>query len=121
MKFLADQDVYQITMDFLRERGHDLVRAKDVELSRASDDALLEYAHHDDRILLTRDKGFGALVFLLKKEGSGVILLKVEPVTIEAVHQELARFLQEHADSDLRDCFVVIEPHRHRIRKAHKS
>ena len=67
MKFLADQDVYQITVDFLRELGHDLVRARDVELNRASDDDILEYAYHDDRIFLTRDKGFGALTFLLKR------------------------------------------------------
>jgi len=121
MRFLADQDIYQTTADFLRELGHDLIRARDIGLSRASDDDLLKYAHHEGRILLTRDKGFGALIFLLREECNGVILLKVDPRTTEAIHQELARFLEEHVDSDLRNCFVVVEPHRHRIRTAHKS
>ena len=28
MRFLIDQDIYQVTADFLRELGHDVIRAK---------------------------------------------------------------------------------------------
>jgi hypothetical protein len=37
---------------------------------------------------------------------------------VEAAHGELKRFLEEHEGEDLRGCFVVIEPGRHRIRRA---
>jgi hypothetical protein len=42
MKFLADQDVYVLTISFLRDLGHEVIpvaaRAKDVELLRTAHD-----------------------------------------------------------------------------------
>jgi len=87
-------------------------------LSQADDDELLRRAHELGRILITRDKGFGQLVFLSQQTHSGVVLLRVEPTTLNATHQELERFLNEHVDEDLSGRFVVIEPGGHRIRKS---
>ena len=132
MKFFTDQDVYQITVDYLKSIGYDVLMASDVGLQRASDEELLHYAYKHERTLITRDKDYGALVFLNCQENCGVILLRVQPQTVDAVHKELARFLEEalhevsaerseHSEVVLRDCFVVIEPGRHRIRKSKLS
>lgn len=43
------------------------------------------------RLLITRDKGFGALVFLKAMKQTGVILLRVTPKTVEEIHLELGR------------------------------
>lgn len=118
MRFLTDQDVWRVTGDFLRACGHDVRSAGEVGLAQASDEQLLAYAHGEGRILLTRDKGFGSLVFVGRREHSGVILLRIAPETVEAVHRELERLLAEHGQEDLRRCFVVIEPGRHRVRRA---
>lgn len=117
MRFLSDQDIWQVTVNFLQALGHEVQRAVDVGLERASDEQLLAYAHEEQRVLVTRDKGYGGLVFLAHREHSGVILLRVAPETVEAVHQELKRFLEEHEGEDLGGSFVVIEPGRHRIRR----
>ncbi len=121
MRFLSDQDVWQVTVNLLRALGHEVQRAADVGLEQASDEQLLAYAHQGRRVLVTRDKGYGSLVFLAHREHSGVILLRVAPETAEAVHGELERFLDEHGAEDLHGCFVVIEPGRHRIRRAQPS
>lgn len=121
MRFLSDQDVWQVTVNFLRALGYEVQRAADVGLERASDEQLLAYAHQQQRVLLTRDKGYGSLVFLRHREHSGVILLRIAPQTVEAVHREFERFLAEHKGEDLRGCFVVIEPGRHRIRRVQPS
>lgn len=118
MKFFADQDVYQVTIDFVRDLGHDVLCAAEVGLSRASDVLLLNYAQQENRILMTRDKDFGALVFLQVQEHSGVILLRITFDTLEEVHQELIRFLSAHQAKELSACFVTVEPGRHRIRRA---
>ena len=116
MRFLTDQDVYQCTIDYLCALGHDVLRAKDAGLARASDEELLRYAYREQRLLITRDKGFGALVFLVHRQHSGVILLRIDPLSVDAVHQELRRLLEEHTEIELRNRFVVVEPGRHRIR-----
>jgi len=73
MRFLADQDVYWITVEWLR------------------------------------------------KEGYGVILLRITPTTVEEVHRELRRLLQEYTEEQLRDLFCVVEPDRYRIRRLRSS
>jgi predicted nuclease of predicted toxin-antitoxin system len=117
MRLLIDQDIYKITMDHLREWGHDLLTAKELGLQQASDEDLLKRAQGENRLLITRDKGFGGLVFLHKELSTGVILLRMTPVSAEEVHHELHRLLEEHAEDELRNVFCVVEPHRHRIRR----
>ena len=64
MRLLADQDLYHITIEWLRSEGYDVVTARELDLHRASDEDLLRKALAEDRRFITRDKDFGALVFL---------------------------------------------------------
>jgi predicted nuclease of predicted toxin-antitoxin system len=116
MKFLVDQDVYFITITFLRGLGHDVLLAAQLGMSRVADADLLRAAHEQERIFVTRDRDFGALVFV-RGSGPGVIYLRILPSTQQAVHAELARVLTLYGETELRASFVVIEPGRHRIRK----
>src|SRR4051794_41004473 len=115
MKFLADQDVYAVTIGFLRSLGHDVVPAAQVGLAQALDTELLRVAREQARILVTRDRDFGALVFV-QGRGSGVIYLRILPSNQTAVHAELDRVLTLYSEQVLKTSFVVIEPGRHRIR-----
>lgn len=116
MLILADQDVYKLTIDKLKEWGHNVVTVKELGMERASDEELLEAASEANRLLITRDKGFGALLFLKEKISIGIILLRGTPKTIEKVHHKLQKLMQEHGEDELKCSFCVIEPHRYRIR-----
>lgn len=115
MRLFIDQDVFQVTVRFLQKLDHDVLTAKDAGLATAPDQALLEFAINEQRILVTRDKGFGALVFL-KSNNCGVILLRVDPATIDVVHDELAIVFSMHNEETLAKHFVVAEPGQHRMR-----
>ncbi len=52
MRFLVDQDIYRLTIEWLREQGHDVVTAKELGMQRASDKALLSEAGELDRLFL---------------------------------------------------------------------
>ncbi|MEW6240886.1 MAG: DUF5615 family PIN-like protein [Chloroflexota bacterium] len=116
MKFQLDQDVYALTDRFLRELGYDVITASELGLSRASDTDLLKTANQQGRIFITRDRDYGNLVFV-QNEGSGVIYLRSLPSTINDVHAELKRVLDAYTEGELHKLFVVVEQHRHRIRK----
>ena len=116
MRFLLDQDIYALTARFLTELGHDAVPVAAIGLSQAADSQLLQVATEQGRILVTRDRDFGMLVFL-KKLGVGVIYLRIAPSTLEAIHQELHRVLGFYSQDELRGAFVVVEAGRHRFRK----
>ena len=120
MKFLADQDVYAATINFLGGLGHDVIRAAQLGLAQADDSELLRVAHEQERIFVTRDRDFGGLVFV-QGGGPGVIYLRVLPSTQNAVHAELERVLTLYSEAELQGAFVVVEPGRHRIRRPTSS
>lgn len=116
MKFLLDQDVYSVTAQFLKSLGHDVITAKDIGLSQASDNDLLLKAKEQNRIFVTRDRDFGNLVFV-KGYNSGVVYLRILPSTLESVHKEIKKVLISYSEDELNKAFVVVEHERHRFRK----
>ena len=116
MRFLADQDVYALTIRLLRDLGHDVVSAAQVGLAAADDVLLLEVARVQNRILITRDRDYGGLVFT-RDVVSGVLYLRMLPSTQQAVHEELNRVVDGYSEEELSRAFVVVEPGRHRFRR----
>jgi predicted nuclease of predicted toxin-antitoxin system len=116
MRFLLDQDVYAITARFLTNAGHDVVLVVQLGLSQASDEEILRTAQEQNRILLTRDRDYGNLVFV-RAIGSGVVYLRVSPSTVNVVHDVLVRVMQNYSENQLAGAFVVVEPDGYRFRK----
>jgi predicted nuclease of predicted toxin-antitoxin system len=116
MRFLTDQDVYATTVRFLTGLGHDVATAALLGMSQAEDAELLRAAHQQTRVLVTRDRDFGSLVFV-QGGGAGVIYLRMTPSTQNAVHAELERVLTLYSEGELQNSFVVVEAGRHRIRR----
>lgn len=116
MKLLLDQGIYYRTIRFLREMKIDVVTAAELDLSRAADLELLRVAHQTKRVLLTRDRDYGRLVFL-NHIHVGVIYLRFSYVELEAGHKELIRVLQHYTIEQLMNAFVVVQSDKHRFRK----
>src|ERR1041385_3556330 len=116
MRFLADHDVYFITVQELRHAGHDVVTAKELQMQTADDRDLLAKARALDRIFLSRDKDFGTLVFLHALTSPGVIFLRISPTEVDAVHRVLHRLLHEQSEELLNRSYCVVASSRYRIR-----
>ena len=116
MRFLLDQDVYAATARFISNLEHDVVTASMLGLAQATDSDILHAARRQQRILVTRDRHFGGLVFL-HDISAGVIYLRIPPTTLKAGHEELRRVLASYSEQQLRTAFVTVEPGRHRFRK----
>jgi predicted nuclease of predicted toxin-antitoxin system len=116
MRLLSDQDVYAITVRYIKNLGYDVITASELGLSEADDKDLLRKAKELNRIFVTRDRDFGGLVFV-ERLGSGVIYLRMLPSTQKAVHEELERVLEAYSEDELKKAFVVVEPGRHRFRR----
>lgn len=116
MRFLLDQDVYAVTARFLVGLGHDVFLASEIGMAQAADEELLEKAHEQGRVFVTRDRDYGHLVFV-RGLGAGVLYLRILPSNKDAVHAELERVLKAYSENNLGKAFVVIEPAAHRFRK----
>ena len=75
MKFVADESVDFAIISILRLHGFEIISISESYFGE-SDDKVLEIAVREKSLLLTEDKDFGELVFRLKKENFGIILIK---------------------------------------------
>ena len=76
MRFLLDQDAYAGTTQFLKTHGHDALPIAEIGLPEAPDETLLKVTQDQKRILVTRDRDYGGLVFL--KSLGAIRLRKME-------------------------------------------
>ena len=78
MKFLVDQPVsWQVARD-LSEAGHDAVHVRDVGLSSARDEQIIERAISEGRAIITQDTDFGTLLAGSGKALPSVLLLRIQ-------------------------------------------
>jgi predicted nuclease of predicted toxin-antitoxin system len=115
MKFLADEGVDSSIVTGLRDLNFDVFYVIE-EVRSLDDEALLDIALKDERILITRDKDFGELVFRLHKAHSGVILIRLEGHTTEERGEIVCHMIQQYADQ-LPNAFTVIQKAIVRIRR----
>ena len=90
MKFLLDENVDYRLVSFLQHRHHDVTAiARDYPVG-LSDEAVLEIAYNEQRILITNDRGdFGNLIFRYHLPHSGIILFRLKDEALPFVQSRL--------------------------------
>lgn len=114
MKFLADENLESLIVEWLREQGHDVLYAAEV-LPSEEDPDLLGRASAEGRVLITNDLDFGELVYRQRLFSVGVVLLRLRGATD---YEQLAG-LQERWNLVEPDCvghFVVVKQKSVRVR-----
>jgi predicted nuclease of predicted toxin-antitoxin system len=114
MRFLADENVPVAIVEWIRARGHDVQCASELAPGEP-DSSWLGRAESEGRIILTSDKDFGELVFRERRDSHGIVLLRLEALTIK---QRLARLGEVWGviEANPSGRFVVITETRVRVR-----
>lgn len=117
MRFLVDQAVsWQVASD-LATSGHDAVHVGDLGLSDAGDRTILERAASEERIIITQDTDFGALLARTKEIVPSVILFRGHDGRPSAQYRTLIEHLSI-LESDLTSgAIVVITDRAIRVRR----
>jgi predicted nuclease of predicted toxin-antitoxin system len=114
LKFLCDADVDRPLVDRLRDEGHDVLYMAEIKKDSA-DEEVLKVANENGAVLITRDKGFGELVFRQGLSTHGVLLLRLAGLPMGERSALLARAVHEHS-AKFRGAFSVLTRSGLRIR-----
>lgn len=113
MRFLIDECTGPRVASWLREQGHDVVSVYE-SCRGASDEAILQRATTEGRVLITYDKDFGEMVFREKQAHQGIILLRIE--RLGTTHKiDVLRQIIERYGEQLLKMFIVATSHQVRI------
>ncbi|WP_022947230.1 DUF5615 family PIN-like protein [Methylohalobius crimeensis] len=114
LRLLADENIAAPLVHVLRRANIDVIYVAEIA-SGITDDEVLEKARREGRLLLTEDKDFGELVFRMKRDLPGVIMLRLPIAPVEIYRSYVLSVLERYADK-FSGCYTVIEQKRVRFR-----
>ena len=76
MRFLLDENLSPKLAGLLRDAGHDVVHVRDIGLASSQDQAVIEAAQAEDRVLVSADTDFGTLLARSRATGPSFLLIR---------------------------------------------
>jgi predicted nuclease of predicted toxin-antitoxin system len=117
VRLLVDQNIAARVADLLRRAGHDAVHVSELGLQRAEDDEILRVALAGDRVIVSEDTDFGALLARAGVRAPSFVLIRsAAPMTPDAQAFLLVAALQRLVDELDTGCIAVVERARVRVR-----
>ncbi len=115
MTILADECVYQITVDCLRSWGFSTITAQETGLTGAKNGEVLAYAQKNNCVFLSRDKDFTDIRIYPPEQFQGIIVLKIPPAHQQNVHNILQQLLAAYSLEELQAKLAIVDRKKCRI------
>lgn len=107
MKFLADVNITQTVITFLRHLGHEVLDIKKQSLE-ISDIEIIDIALKKDMVILTHDKDFEALV-QFPKYRVGLIAIRLKKQDAKYFCERLRDLLEKQSEELLKRSMTLIK------------
>jgi predicted nuclease of predicted toxin-antitoxin system len=116
LRLLANMNISPDTVNALQKKGLDIVRVSEILPAISSDAEILDLARRENRIVVTQDLDFSALLALGGFNRPSLITIRMTVADPEAVTQKLLEILPEIQDMLAKGCAVSVDDHSFRIR-----
>ena len=116
MKFLIDNALSPVIARGLVEAGYDAIHVRDIGMAAASDPEIFELAIRENRILVSADTDFGALLVFRESAKPSFVLFRQTDKRPSSQLAFLLNQLPTLKDDFSAGCVVVFEDTRIRIR-----
>ena len=116
MKLLLDQGLPRSAASLLRDAGIDAIHTGEIGYATAEDVAILERARQEDRVVVTLDADFHALLALAGASSPSVIRVRIERLRAEAIAELVQTILADWSSELERGAVLTVQPGRIRFR-----
>lgn len=117
LRFVADVHISPLTVLALRQEGYDVVRVTEILPTTATDAEILELARAENRIVLTQDLDFSALVALGGYAQPSLVTLRLSSAQPDIVSRRLLEILLQLEQSLTEGFAITVDDNAVRLRK----
>jgi predicted nuclease of predicted toxin-antitoxin system len=116
MRWLLDQGLPRSTATLLNEASQDALHVGDIGMAEAHDSSILRHAEEEDRIIVTLDADFHALLALSGSSRPSVIRIREEGLKGPAVAALLLRIARQFKAELESGCMMTFHSGKIRLR-----
>jgi predicted nuclease of predicted toxin-antitoxin system len=116
MRWLLDQGLPCSSADLLRSQGLDAIHVSEIGMARASDMEIIQLAEQDDRVVVTLDADFHAILANSGKGKPSVIRIRKEGLKAPEICQMVLQVHKRFAASLLAGCVMTVTSDKARVR-----
>ena len=117
LRFLADMNLSPITVDVLQQEGWDIVRVSTLLPANASDAEILVLARRQNRVVITQDLDFSALLALGGHAQPSLITLRLSNTDPSLVTERLRQIVPQSEQALQEGSAVTVDDSSLRIRR----
>jgi len=116
MRFLLDQGIARSVVDSLNRAGHDALHVGECNLTTADDPTLLERARSEDRIIVTFDSDFSALMALSSDAKPSIVHIRIEGMRADAQTDLILKLAEVYFDELQQGAILSVQAHTVRLK-----
>lgn len=114
-RILIDQNIPKRVMDWLKQKGFEIVTLADVNLRGAADKKIAVFAMQNNMAVLTQDVDFAKMYHTLYRRKLGVVLVNTKEGTTQSIIQALDNAQFKLNLKNVQNQLVIITKRRIRI------
>jgi len=116
MRFLADMGISQTTVKWLRGEGHDAIHLRDEKLLTLEDSLIIIKARFEERIILTFDLDFAALMAVSNEKLPSVVILRLKNQKYSNQISKIKSVLEESSLSLINGAIISVDESSFRVK-----
>ena len=116
MKFIADENIFEPIIDYLKDEGNEVVNVRKDGYSGKPDDFIYEMAVNKKLIILTMDKDFSRMLRFPPDKCGGIIVVKLYKMTVNKAVEIFKRYFKTIDSEHLKHRLIIITPEGIRYR-----
>jgi len=116
VKLLLDMNMAPEWVTYLTAEGFDAIHWGAVGAPDSKDAVLMSWAREHERIVVTHDLGFSALLALSRARGPSIVLMRTQDVLPASLGKLLVRILRTHRTVLMSGAILSVDETASRIR-----
>ena len=121
MRIIANENIFEPIIEWLRANGHEVISIREVGLSGASDDEIYEKAVKQKLVILTMDKDFSRMLRFPPEQCGGIIVVKIYRLSVNETTKFFSRYFKELDEEKIAGKLVIITQDGIRVRSPRAS